>query len=94
MAVGIGPRHPQREDVVVVLVVGIVDEVNERVGIVRCQEITNHFPTIAGNDDKLADACIQHGIESTLQQCPAAHGEKTLRTMVRQGAQPLGHARS
>ena len=42
-ALGIGTCHPQREDVVVVLIVCIVDEVDVQRGVLFRQKVANHL---------------------------------------------------
>ena len=82
------PRHPQRVDVVVVLVVGIVEKpereplstqhvlaVDVGTDILR-QMLAQHCGTVARHDDEFADAGSTHGIHGAMQQCAASHVEE------------------
>ena len=48
--------HPQRVDVVVVLVVGIMEEAERQRRITICKEISYHLRTVARNDNKFSGA--------------------------------------
>ncbi len=51
-------RKPQREDIVVVLVVGIVDKGNIECGEMGCKEVPDLVGAIACHHHKLLDACL------------------------------------
>ena len=58
------------------------------------EEVAYLVGTVAGDDDKLSDTCLMHGIDGTLQERAPCHRQEALGTGISQGAQALGHARS
>lgn len=65
-SLGIGPRQPQREDVVVVGIVGIIDEMDGKVGIMRGQEVANHLRTVARHHHQFADSRSNNTVDRAL----------------------------
>jgi hypothetical protein len=98
--VGIGTGEPEGEDIVVVGVIGVVDEMEgvrrQETGvwrqIVLCEEVADHGGSVACDDNELTNAGGNHGVDGTLEQCTLSNFEKTLRTFVREGPEALGHA--
>ena len=93
LAIGKRTRHPKRKDIVVVLVVGIMDEMDVQLRIMLRQKTTQHLSTIACHHHQLVDAGSNHRIDSTSQQRALAHLQQTLRTRIGQRTQALCHSR-
>ena len=91
-AVGIGTGEPQREDIVVVLIIHVVDEVDGELRIGLREEVADHIGTVAGDNDEFTDAGGNHSVDGTLEERTLSHFEKTFRTFVRERPQPLGHS--
>ena len=91
---GEGASEPQREDIVIMCVIGVINKMNCQRWIVGRQEVTNHLSLIASHDHQLVDTSLHHGIHRTLKQRTLANGQQTFGTLVCQRAQTLSHAGS
>ena len=86
--------HPQRVDVVVVLVISIVEEGKMDVltlGIIL-QKAAYHLTTISRHHHIFLDASLLHGAHGALQKRLSTYFQQTFRLGVCQGAQALGHS--
>ena len=85
--------HPERVNVVVVLVIGIVEKMERKLWAMCQQPLANHGFTIACNHDELTDTALVHGIDSALKEGAFTYLQQALRHSIGKRAKTLGHTR-
>ena len=85
-------RYPQRVDVVVVGIVGVVEEDEVELGIMRLEKRANHLGFIASDHYKALHTGHAHGIDSAFQEVAVAKGQETFGHVVGEWAQAACHA--